>query len=340
MKTSARELAEFLHATIDGDPDIEVTHPSKIEEAGPGSISFIGNPKYESFAYTTQASILVVPNEFKAQRPLRATLLRVENVYQSLGNLLSRFENNGRPVGISDQASINETVSLGAGVAVGQQSVIEKNAVIGQGSLIYAQVYIGDHVTIGRDCTIYPGVKIYSGCRIGDRCVIHSNTVIGSDGFGFVPSPEGRMEKIPQLGNVELGDEVEIGSGCTIDRATMGSTRIGNGCKLDNLIQIAHNVEVGENTVIAAQAGIAGSTKIGARCMIGGQVGIAGHLRIPDGTQIQAQSGIMSAPSEPNQKLFGYPAISYHDYLRAYAIFRKLPELEQRLRDLEKPSEE
>ncbi len=338
MKTSAKELAAFLNATIDGDPDIVVTHPSKIEEAGPGSISFIGNPKYEPFAYTTQASILVVPQEFKAQKPLQATLLRVTNVYQSLGTLLSKFETNGHPEGISVLSDIDSSVQLNPDLAVGAYSVIEKNVTIGIGTKIYTQVYIGHDVSIGKDCTIYPGVKIYPGCQIGNHCIIHSNSVIGGEGFGFSVDERGVFEKIPQLGNVVIADDVEIGSGCTIDRATLGSTKIAKGCKLDNLIQIAHNVEIGENTVIAAQAGIAGSSKIGARCMIGGQVGIAGHIHIPDGTQIQAQSGIMSAPEGPNQKLFGYPAISYNDYLRAYAIFRQLPELEQRLRNLEKQS--
>lgn len=338
MKTSAKELAEFLNATIDGDPDIVVTHPSKIEEAGPGSISFIGNPKYEAFAYTTQASILVVPQEFKAQKPLTATLLRVNNVYQSLGTLLSKFETNGHPEGISVLSDIDDSVSISPDIAVGAYSVIEKNVIIGLGTKIYSQVYIGHDVVIGKGCTIYPGVKIYAGCQIGDRCIIHSNSVIGGEGFGFSMDAKGIFEKIPQLGNVVISEDVEIGTGCTIDRATLGSTKIAKGCKLDNLIQIAHNVEIGENTVIAAQAGIAGSAKIGARCMIGGQVGIAGHIHIPDGTQIQAQSGIMSAPEGPNQKLFGYPAISYNDYLRAYAIFRQLPELEQRLRNLEKRS--
>jgi len=336
MKTSAKELAEFLNATIDGDPDIVVTHPSKIEEAGPGSISFIGNPKYEPFAYTTQASILVVPQEFKAQKPLQATLLRVNNVYQSLGTLLSKFETNGHPEGISVLSTIDATVSISPDLAVGAYTVIEKNVTIGVGTKIYPQVYIGHDVVIGKGCTIYSGVKIYAGCQIGDHCIIHSNSVIGGEGFGFSMDEKGVFEKIPQLGNVVIGDDVEIGSGCTIDRATLGSTKIARGCKLDNLIQIAHNVEIGENTVIAAQAGIAGSSKIGARCMIGGQVGIAGHIHIPDGTQIQAQSGIMSAPEGPNQKLFGYPAISYNDYLRSYAIFRQLPELDQRLRNLEK----
>ena len=226
--------------------------------------------------------------------------------------------------------------SISPDLAVGAYTVIEKNVSIGVGTKIYPQVYIGHDVVIGKGCTIYSGVKIYAGCQIGDHCIIHSNSVIGGEGFGFSMDEKGVFEKIPQLGNVVIGDDVEIGSGCTIDRATLGSTKIARGCKLDNLIQIAHNVEIGENTVIAAQAGIAGSSKIGARCMIGGQVGIAGHIHIPDGTQIQAQSGIMSAPEGPNQKLFGYPAISYNDYLRSYAIFRQLPELEQRLRNLEK----
>jgi UDP-3-O-[3-hydroxymyristoyl] glucosamine N-acyltransferase len=335
MKMSAKDLAAFLNAKIEGDPDVEVSHPSKIEEALPGSVSFLGNPKYEPFAYTTQASVLVVAEDFKPQQEIKATMLRVPNVYQSLGTLLSHFERNGKPTGISTMASIDSTAVINENVAIAAFTSIEKNVKIGSNSVIYNQVFIGHDVIIGNGVTLYPGVKIYAGCNIGDHVTIHANTVIGSDGFGFVME-EGRFKKIPQLGNVVIESNVEIGSNCTVDRATMGSTIIRQGCKLDNLIQIAHNVEIGENTVIASQVGIAGSAKVGARCMIGGQVGISGHIHIPDGTQIQAQSGIMSSKDEPNQKLFGSPAIGYTDFLRSYALFKNLPELENRIRSIEK----
>ncbi|MEP7268023.1 MAG: UDP-3-O-(3-hydroxymyristoyl)glucosamine N-acyltransferase [Saprospiraceae bacterium] len=332
---SAKDLADFLNARIEGDPNVEVSHPSNIEEAQAGSVSFFGNPKYEPFVYSTNASILVVGEDFVPQQKVNATLLRVGNVYQSLSTLLSHFEENGKPSGISSLATIDKSTLLGEDVAVSSYVVIEQNSKIGAGSIIYAQVFIGHDVEIGKNCIIYPGVKIYSGCKIGDEVIMHANTVIGGEGFGFVME-NGAFKKIPQLGNVILEDNVEIGSNCSIDRATMGSTIIRKGCKLDNLIQIGHNVEIGENTVIAAQAGIAGSAKIGARCMIGGQVGIAGHIHIPDGTQIQAQSGVMSVSDEQNQRLFGYPAFEYRDYLKSYAVFKNLPELESRLRELEK----
>lgn len=336
MRSSARQLASFLNATIDGDPDVEVTHPSKIEEAGPGSVSFIGNPKYEPFAYTTGASILVVSNDFTPQQPLHATLLRVPNVYQSLSTLLSHFQSNGHPSGISELALIDPTAVLGEKVSLAAHCVIEQNVSIGDQSILYPQVYISHDVIIGKNCILHSGVKVHAGCVIGDEVVIQANSVIGSEGFGFVQNAQGQYEKMPQLGNVVLQNQVEIGANCTIDRGTMGSTLIKYGCKLDNLIHVAHNVEIGENTVIAAQTGIAGSTKIGARCRIGGQVGFAGHIQVPEDTQIQAQSGVMSVHPEPGQKLFGSPAIPYFDYLKSYAIFKNLPDLARRMRELEK----
>jgi UDP-3-O-[3-hydroxymyristoyl] glucosamine N-acyltransferase len=336
MTVSAKDIATFLHASIDGNPDTMVTHPSKIEEAGPGSISFISNPKYEGYAYTTGASVLVVSNEFQPHQPVQATLLRVPNVYQSLGTLLSHFESNGHPKGISDLAFIDSTAKIGLQVAVSPFVTIEKNVIIGDHSILYSNVFLGHDVQIGRNCIIHSGVRIYASCDIRDNVVIQANTVIGSEGFGFAPDEDGKYNKIPQLGNVIIHEDVEIGAGCTIDRATMGSTIIHKGCKLDNLIQVAHNVEIGEHTVIAAQTGIAGSTKIGAKCQIGGQVGIVGHTRIPDGTMIQAQSGVIKVEEETGQKIFGSPAIPYNNYLKSYALFKKLPELELRLRDLEK----
>lgn len=336
MKVSARDIATFLQASIDGNPDTIVTHPSKIEEAGPGSISFIGNPKYESYAYTTGASILVVSNEFQPHQPLQATLLRVHNVYQSLGTLLSHFESNGHPKGISELAFIDPTAQLGLQVAVSSFVTIEKNVIVGEHTVLYANVFLGHDVKIGKNCILHSGVKVYAGCEIRDNVIIHANTVIGSEGFGFAQDDQGKYTKIPQLGNVVIHNDVEIGASCTIDRATMGSTTIFEGCKLDNLIQVAHNVEIGAYTVIAAQTGIAGSTKVGSKCQIGGQVGIKGHTKIPDGTLIGAQSGVMAVDESKPQRLFGTPAIPYYDYLKSYALFKKLPEMENRIKELEK----
>ncbi len=337
MQLSALEIAQLLNGSVEGDPEVKVSRPSKIEEGGKGTITFLANDKYEDFAYTTTASVLLVSRDFQPKQPIAATLVRVENVYSSLSLLLEKYGSQIKvSSGISAQAFVHPTAMLGENIAVGMFSVIEEHAKIGAGCQIATQVYIGRNVEIGKNVIIYPGVKIMHDCIIGDNCVIHSNVVIGSDGFGFAPQADGTYQKIPQTGNVLIGNNVEIGAGTTIDRATMGSTVIHAGVKLDNLIQVAHNVEIGENTVIAAQAGIAGSTKIGKNCRIGGQVGFVGHLTIADGTQIQAQSGIASNVKEPNTALFGYPAIPYNDYVRSYAIFKKLPNLYKLLLDLEK----
>ncbi|MDX1940762.1 MAG: UDP-3-O-(3-hydroxymyristoyl)glucosamine N-acyltransferase [Saprospiraceae bacterium] len=337
MQLSASEIAQLLNGSVEGDPQVKVSRPSKIDEGGIGTITFLANNKYEEFAYTTTASVLLVSREFVPKQQISATLIRVENVYNSISFLLEKFGNQAViNTGISSQAFIHPNAKLGQDVSVEMFSVIEEGATIGEGSRILAQVYIGRNVVLGKNVLIYPGVKIMYDCKIGDNCIIHSNVVIGGDGFGFAPQADGAYKKVPQTGNVVIENNVEIGAGTTIDRATMGSTIIRSGVKLDNLIQIAHNVEVGENTVIAAQAGIAGSTKIGKNCRIGGQVGFAGHIIIADGTQIQAQSGIASSIEEPNTALFGSPAIGYKDYIRSYAVFKKLPELYKLLSELEK----
>lgn len=337
MQLSAREIAQLLNGIVEGDPEVVVNRPSKIEEGGVGTITFLANDKYEEFVYETTASVLLVSRDFQPKRPVSATLIRVENVYSSLSFLLEKFGNQIKvSSGISDKAFVHPSAKLGKGVSVGVFAVIDENAIIGEGCHIAMQVYIGNNVELGKNVTVYPGAKILHDCKIGDNCVIYPNVVIGSDGFGFAPTADGTYKKIPQTGNVVIEHNVEIGSGTTIDRATMGSTIIRSGVKLDNLIQIAHNVEIGENTVIAAQAGIAGSTKIGRNCRIGGQVGFAGHISIADGTQIQAQSGIASNVKEPNTALFGYPAIPYKDYIKSYSIFKKLPELYKLIKDLEK----
>ncbi len=338
MRVTAKELAVLLNGTVEGDPDTWVDRPSKIEEGGTGSISFLGNDKYESYAYQTDASILLVPKHWMPRKAVQSTLIRVDDVYAAIALLFKQFGQapDLEPAGISEQSFIHPSATIGSEISVGRFSIIEANAQIGDHSIISDQVYIGAKVQIGKHARIYPGVKIFHDCIIGDNCTIHSNVIIGCDGFGFAPQADGTYEKIEQLGNVIIEDKVEIGASTTIDRATMGSTIIRKGVKLDNLIQIGHNVEIGENTVIAAQAGIAGSTKIGKNCQIGGQVGFVGHVKIADGTKVQAQSGVASPVKMENQSLFGSPAFNYTDYVRSYAVFKKLPDLYKRINAMEK----
>lgn len=337
MQLSVRKLAQLLDGSIEGDPEVLVDRPSKIEEGEPGSISFLGNPKYESYVYETKASVLLVSRDFEPKKPISATLIRVDNVYDAISSLLEQFgpqiEDKGHH---AENAVIHASATIGKDTTISEFCVISQNAKIGNNCQIHAQVFIGKEVVIGNNVTLYPGVKILHACQIGDHCIIHSNVVIGSDGFGFVPQEDGAYKKIAHVGKVIVENQVEIGANTTIDRATMGATIIREGVKLDNLIQVGHNVEIGENSVIAAQAGIAGSTKIGKNCRIGGQVGFVGHIQVADGTQIQAQSGVASAIEKPNTALFGSPAIGYRDYIKSYAIFRKLPELYKRLFRLEK----
>ncbi|MDQ3141607.1 MAG: UDP-3-O-(3-hydroxymyristoyl)glucosamine N-acyltransferase [Bacteroidota bacterium] len=337
MIITAGELAHLVNGTLEGDSTIILTHPSKIEEGQVGSICFLANPKYEPYLYQSAASVVIVDRNFKPKQAVIPALLRVDNVYLTVSSLLSKFEETGeRSYVISDKSEIHPTAVLGEHISIGAFVVIESNVSIGSGSQIGSQVFIGSNVKIGERVKLYPGVRIYKDCVIGNDCILHSNVVIGSDGFGYTTSTEGDFKKIAQIGNVVIHDFVEIGSNTTIDRGTMGSTVIGKGTKLDNLIQIAHNVQIGENTVIAAQTGIAGSTKIGNRCQIGGQVGISGHLTIADGTMIQAQSGVGSDLEAVNGKWYGSPALDYYLYLRAYSEFKKLPELRKKIIELEK----
>ncbi|MCB0663492.1 MAG: UDP-3-O-(3-hydroxymyristoyl)glucosamine N-acyltransferase [Saprospiraceae bacterium] len=342
MQIKASDLSAMLNGTVEGDPDVLISRPSKIEEGGEGTITFLGNPKYESYIYSTTASVVLVSKDFTPSQPVNATLIRVDDVYNSIAFLLDQFgaQMNQGPSGISDHALVNEAAKIGEGVSIGAFSIISKNASIGANTLIHDQVFVGEGVEIGSNCVLHPGVKIYHACKIGNNCTIHSNSVIGADGFGFAPQGDGTFKKVSQIGNVVMEDNVDVGSNVTIDRATMGSTFIKQGVKIDNLVQIAHNVVVGENTVIAAQAGVAGSTKIGKNCMIGGQVGFAGHLEIADGTKIQAQSGLASSVKEKGQALFGSPAIPYNDYIKSYAVFKKLPALYRKLGALEKEIQE
>jgi UDP-3-O-[3-hydroxymyristoyl] glucosamine N-acyltransferase len=330
MEITAGALAQMLSGSIEGDASTVIQRPSKIEDGQEGSICFFHNDKYEAYLYSSKASAILVSKNFVPKKPISATLIKVEDVYSSVALLLEKFgalsEEKKEPI-ISSQAIIDSSVVIGKSVSIGHLCVIESGVEIGENCVVESQVYIGENVKIGNRCKLKSGVKILHHCIIGDDCTIHPNAVIGSDGFGFAPQQDGSFKKVSQIGNVEIGNQVEIGAGTTIDRATMGSTIIENGVKLDNLIQIAHNVRIGENTVIAAQTGIAGSTKIGKNCKIGGQVGISGHIEIADGTQIQGQSGITSSVKKPNTFLFGYPAINYKDYIRSYAVFKKLPEL-------------
>ena len=332
MKFTATVLAEFLNGTIEGNSEIEVHDISKIEEGKPGTLAFLANPKYEKYIYETKASIVLVNKDFKSEKPTSATLIRVENAYEAFASLLDLYQQSKpQKTGIHKSASIHENVRLGEDLYIGDYSVIENNVVIGNNVKIYPQVYIGENVIIGEKTIINAGVKVYEGSVIGANCVIHSGAVIGADGFGFAPQEDNNYRKVPQVGNVVIEDNVEIGANTTIDRATMGSTIIRKGVKLDNLIQIAHNVEIGENTVIAAQSGIAGSTKIGRNCMLAGQVGIIGHLTIADNVKIAAQSGIISDVKKEGEILQGSSAIPIKSFWRSYLIFTKLPELRRQV---------
>jgi UDP-3-O-[3-hydroxymyristoyl] glucosamine N-acyltransferase len=340
MEFTAATIAGFLKGEIEGDPDIKVNTVAKIEEGQQGALSFLANPKYEHYIYTTASSVVLVNKTFVPSGKIEATLIKVDNAYESFASLL-RLVDQARPrkKGIHPTAIIESTAKVGAEVYIGPYAYIGENCIIGDGCSIYPHVYIGDNTTIGTNSILNPGVKIYHDCVIGQGCIIHAGSVIGGDGFGFAPQSENEYMKIPQLGNVVLEDFVEIGSNVTIDRATMGSTIIHKGVKLDNLIQIGHNVEVGENTVMAAQTGIAGSTKIGKNCMFGGQVGISGHIKIANGSKIGAQAGILGEVKEENTMIIGSPAFEIKQFMRSSIVFKKLPELRMKIDTLEKEVE-
>lgn len=340
MEFTATTIAGFLNGLIEGNPEAVVHTVAKIEEGRPGALSFLANPKYEPYLYTTKSSIVLVNKDFVPSEKVSATLIRVENAYEAFASLLKLVEHK-RPVrtGIHPSAIIEPSSKTGKDVFIGPFVYIGENCIIGDGCLIYPHAYIGDNTTIGDNTVIYPGVRIYHECVVGNNCIIHAGTVIGSDGFGFAPQADNEFVKIPQIGNVIIEDNVEIGANCAVDRATIGSTVIRRGVKIDNLVQIGHNVEIGENTVMAGQTGIAGSTKIGRNCMFAGQVGIAGHLKIADGTKIGAQSGIPGDVKKENSVLLGYPAFEHKDFLRSAVIFRKLPEIKSKLDDLAKEIE-
>lgn len=334
MEYTAAEIAAYLHGTVEGDPQVKVTAFNKIEEGKPGGISFLANPKYTPYIYTSKASVVLVNRDFVAEKPVQATLIRVDDAYACLAKLMQMtFAYRPKKGRKERKCMVSRSARLGKGVYVGSFAYIGEHACIGNNSQIYPQVFIGENVKIGEDCIIYPGVKIYHDCVIGNRCILQAGCVIGADGFGFAPQEDGSYKKIPQTGNVVLEDDVEICANTCIDRATMGSTLIHKGVKLDNLIQIAHNVEVGENTVMAAQTGIAGSTKVGKQCMFGGQSGVAGHLQICDGTTLGAQTGVIGSIKNSEKPFLGTPAMEVRSYLRSYALFKNLPDAVSELRE-------
>ena len=341
MEFSANQIAELLNGEIVGNSDIMVNKLAKIEEAGINSLSFLANLAYEEYLYTTDASIVIINKDFTPKKPIKnsCTLVKVDNAYECFAKLLETYHQlKNNKLGIETGSFVSEKSTIGKDAYIGAFAYISDDTIVGDGTKIYPHVYIGDHVKIGENTVIFSGVKIYHECVIGSNCIIHAGAVIGSDGFGFAPTSTGEYNKIPQLGNVIIEDNVEIGPNCCIDRATLGSTLIKKGVKLDNLVHIAHNVVVGENTVLAGQTGISGSSKIGKNCMTGGQVGISGHLTIGDNVKIAGQSGV-SKNIKDNMVMQGSPAFSMKEYFRSYVVFKNLPEFITRLNKLEKSRE-
>jgi len=336
MTFPASQIGLIINGKIEGDPNTTVNSFGKIEDAGENQLTFLANPKYEEFLYSTKASIVIVNESYELKQPVKTTLIRVSDPYAAFATLLGKYQEiiQQQLTGIQQPVYIAKTASYGANVFIGAFAYLGENVKVGDNTKIYPNAFIGDNVTIGDNCVIHPGVKIYHDCVLGNHVIIHGGTIIGSDGFGFAPMADGSFKKIPQIGNVKIEDHVEIGANTTIDRATIGSTTIKAGAKLDNLIQVGHNAEIGNSTVIAAQAGISGSTKIGNGVMIGGQAGIVGHIQLGDGAKVNAQSGV-SKSIEPGKAVTGSPAYDYTSALRSQAITRKLPELEKRVKELE-----
>jgi UDP-3-O-[3-hydroxymyristoyl] glucosamine N-acyltransferase len=336
MRFSASQIAALINGRIEGDPSATVDSFGKIEEARQSQLSFLANPKYEDFLYTTNATIIIINETLALKQNVSATLIRVPDAYSAFAALLTQYQQmmTQQLSGIEQPSYIATSATIGQNVFIGAFAYLADSVKLGNNSKIFPNVYLGANVRVGENCVIHPGVKIYHDCIIGDHVTIHAGTIIGSDGFGFAPQADGSFKKIPQIGNVVIEDHVEIGANATIDRATIGSTLIKSGAKLDNLIQIAHNVEIGNSTVIAAQAGVSGSTKIGKGVMIGGQAGVVGHIQIGDGAKVNAQSGV-SKSLEPGKAVTGTPAYGYTASLRSQAVNRRLPELEKRIHDLE-----
>jgi len=336
MQFTAEQIATLLSGEVEGNSMVAVSRLAKIEEGSEGSLSFLSNPKYEQFLYETESSIVIVNADLVLQRPVTATLIRVKDAYSSFTELLKiynsmRLDRNGT----EDHVFIHESAVIGEGGYIGAFAYLSQGVKVGNNVKIYPQVYLGDNVIIGNNVILFPGVKVYHDSVIGDNVILHSGAVVGSDGFGFAPQADGSYEKIPQIGNVIIENDVEVGANTVIDRATLGSTVIRKGVKLDNLIQIAHNAEIGINTVIAAQTGVSGSTKVGNQVILGGQVGLVGHISIADGTQVQAQSGINKSIKVTNGKWGGTPAMPYTSQLRSHVVYTKLPDLEKRIIELE-----
>lgn len=337
MEFTAQQIADYLGGKVQGNPSVKVQNFSKIEEGKPGTLSFLSNPKYSHYIYDSQASIILVNKDFEPEKEVQATLIRVEDAYQSLAVLLSLVEQTKpKKTGVSTLAFISSSAVIGENAYIAPFVYIGDNVTIGNNVTLHANCSVDDNSVLGNDITIFSGVNIYNNSVIGNNCILHSGVVIGSDGFGFAPTADGSYNKIPQLGNVILEDDVEIGANTTVDRATMGSTIIRKGVKLDNLIQIAHNVEVGTNTVMAAQSGIAGSTKVGKQCVFGGQVAINGHIKIADGTMLGAQSGVANSIKEPNQIFQGSPTLPISTFRRSSIVIKNLPELQKTIYALQK----
>lgn len=334
MNITVKKIAKLIKGTIEGDPTLSINCVSTIDKSIKDSISFLVNPKYENFIYTTKASCVIVNKDFLPIKKIRTTIIRVENPYTQFANVINIFNGNGKKHGIDSSAKIKDNTRLGKDVYIGEMSYIGDNVTIGDDTQIYPQCFIGDNVKIGSNTILFPGVKVYHSCEIHNNCTIHSGVIIGSDGFGFALDKK-RYSKIQQIGNVLIKDNVEIGSNSTIDRATIGSTIINRGVKLDNLIQIAHNVEIGRNTVIAAQTGIAGSSKIGNNCMIGGQVAINGHITIADNVKISGKAGVTKSIHKKGAIIQGYWAYDRMQHQRSYIHFKNLPNIVQRINKLE-----
>lgn len=337
MQFTAQQIALLINGKIEGDANAVVNDFGKIEEANEGQLAFLANPKYEEYLYTTKASIIIIADTLVLKQPVAGTVIKVADPYSSFALLLTQYQQMAAQQlkGIEQYSYIHSCAQVAEDAYVAAFSYIGENAKVGKGSKLFPGVFLGKNVVVGENCVLHAGVKIYNDCVLGNKIIIHAGSVIGSDGFGFAPQENGSFSKVPQIGNVVIEDEVEIGANATIDRATMGSTIIRKGVKLDNLIQIAHNVEVGSNTVIAAQSGVSGSTKLGKSIMIGGQAGIAGHLQIADGTKISGQSGVTKSIKQPNRIVTGTPAFDYTAALRSQAVTRTLPELEKRIKELE-----
>lgn len=337
MEFTAQQIADFIQGKVEGDSTVRVSNFSKIEDGQPGTLSFLSNPKYNQYIYQSNASIILVNNDFIPEQEVKATLIRVPNAYEALALLMSLVEQSKpKTTGVSEMAYISRTAVIAENVYIAPFVFIGEHVVIGKNVRIHAHCSIEQNSIIGDNTVLYAGVKIYSDTRVGNNCMLHAGVVLGSDGFGFAPTGDGSYKKIPQMGNVIIEDDVEIGANATVDRATLGSTVICKGVKLDNLVQIAHNAEIGTNTVIASQSGVAGSTKVGRQCIIAGQVGIAGHIQVAEGTILGAQTGVANSIKTPNQAFQGYPAIPVNAFRRSTVVYKNLSDLQKMLYELQR----